>query len=270
MHDRSRAGVGGLGRQPTKPAYRRNELQPGFVKDGDRWQVTTLDDDGSIEVKDLRHRGLARLPAAYVERDVELGYAATAHRVHSATINTAHVLVTDDTTRENPERGGQPCTPRHEAVRGNRDTFRRRRRKTSAGGNPIQDRDGYPNCSQSPHLRQSKYVRFVELFVDPDDARPLGVQLYDQLRGAIVEGQLTPGDRLGATRSVDADLQVSRSTVTEAYNRLVAEGYAEGHAGGGTVVSTAPMPVRRRRPASALAPTARAAAVTPFDIHPSD
>ena len=87
------------------------------------------------------------------------------------------------------------------------------------------------------------------------------VQLYEQLRGAIVEGQLAPGDRLGATRSVAADLGVSRSTVTEAYDRLVAEGYAEGRAGGGTVVSAVPMPVRRRRPPSALAPTARAAAV---------
>ncbi len=117
---------------------------------------------------------------------------------------------------------------------------------------------------------QSKYVRFVELFLDPNDVRPLSVQLYEQLRGAIVEGQLAPGDRLGATRSVAADLRVSRSTVTEAYDRLVAEGYAEGRAGGGTVVSAVPMPVRRRRPASALTPTARAAAVTPLDPRPTD
>jgi GntR family transcriptional regulator/MocR family aminotransferase len=108
----------------------------------------------------------------------------------------------------------------------------------------------------------------MELFLDPNDGRPMSVQLYEQLRSAIVEGQLAPGDRLGATRSVAADLRVSRSTVTDAYSRLVAEGYAEGRAGGGSVVSAVPRPVRRRRPASALAPTARAAAVTRYDQHP--
>ena len=110
----------------------------------------------------------------------------------------------------------------------------------------------------------------MELFLDPGDARPMSVQLYEQLRSAIVEGQLAPGDRLGATRSVAADLRISRSTVTEAYSRLVAEGYVEGHAGGGSVVSAAPKPVRHQRPASALAPTARAAAVTRYDQHPTE
>jgi GntR family transcriptional regulator/MocR family aminotransferase len=52
----------------------------------------------------------------------------------------------------------------------------------------------------------------MELFVDPNDARPLTAQLYEQLREAIVEGRLGPGDRLAPTRTVAADLGVSRST----------------------------------------------------------
>jgi GntR family transcriptional regulator/MocR family aminotransferase len=72
----------------------------------------------------------------------------------------------------------------------------------------------------------------VELFLDPSDGRPRTVQIYEQLRKAIVEGRLSPHDRLAPTRMVAADLGVSRSTVTEAYGRLSAEGYIEGRARG--------------------------------------
>jgi hypothetical protein len=68
-------------------------------------------------------------------------------------------------------------------------------------------------------------------FLDPDDARPQTVQLYEQLRTAIVEGRPTPGDRLTPSRTVAAELHISRATVTEAYGRLSAEGYIEGHSG---------------------------------------
>jgi hypothetical protein len=36
----------------------------------------------------------------YAERDVELACAANTHRVHGATVDTAHVLLTEDTTGE--------------------------------------------------------------------------------------------------------------------------------------------------------------------------
>ncbi len=88
----------------------------------------------------------------------------------------------------------------------------------------------------------------MELFLDPTDERPRTVQIYEQLRHAIVEGRLTPRDRLAPTRTVAADLGVSRSTVTEAYGRLSAEGYIEGRAGGGSIVSPVPLaPIRPRR-----------------------
>ena len=53
-----------------------------------------------MTVRHLRHGAEVRLPAAYVERDVELAYAVTAHRAQGMTVDTAHILVTDDTTRE--------------------------------------------------------------------------------------------------------------------------------------------------------------------------
>jgi len=71
-----------------------------FVKNGDRWRIDAIGADGSLIVRHLIHGGRARLPSSYVERDTELAYAATTHRVQGETVDTAHVLVTDDTTRE--------------------------------------------------------------------------------------------------------------------------------------------------------------------------
>ena len=76
----------------------------------------------------------------------------------------------------------------------------------------------------------------MELFLDRGDDRSLSGQLYDQLRDAIGDGRLPPGGRLQPTRVVAKELGVARSTVTEAYGRLTAEGYIEGHRGGGSVV----------------------------------
>jgi GntR family transcriptional regulator/MocR family aminotransferase len=105
----------------------------------------------------------------------------------------------------------------------------------------------------------------MELFVDPNDTRPLITQLYEQLRDAIVEGRLGPGDRLAPTRAVADDLRVSRSTVTEVYGRLVAEGYIEGRSGrGSTVAALTPAPMPPRPAPTVLTPTARAAALTRY------
>jgi GntR family transcriptional regulator/MocR family aminotransferase len=109
----------------------------------------------------------------------------------------------------------------------------------------------------------------MEVFLDPDDARPWATQLYEQLRAAIVEGRLQAGDRLTPTRTVAADLRVARATVTEAYGRLSAEGYIEGRSGGGSVVSAAPRRIRRRAPIAALQPTRRAAGIVQYGANPS-
>jgi GntR family transcriptional regulator/MocR family aminotransferase len=109
----------------------------------------------------------------------------------------------------------------------------------------------------------------VELFLDPDDGRPRKAQLYEQLRAAIVDGRLRPGDRLTPSRTVAADLRISRATVTEAYGRLTAEGYVEGRSGGGSVVSAAPTLIRPRAASAVLEPTRRAAGVAPSVLDPA-
>jgi GntR family transcriptional regulator / MocR family aminotransferase len=64
----------------------------------------------------------------------------------------------------------------------------------------------------------------MELFLDPGDPRSLTVQLYDQLREAIADGRLPAGARLQPSRAVAVKLAIARSTVTDAYARLTAEG----------------------------------------------
>src|SRR5271165_3308480 len=98
----------------------------------------------------------------------------------------------------------------------------------------------------------------MDLFLDPEATKPLTGQLYEQLRHAITTGRLLPGDQLVPSRQLADELGVSRHTVTTAYGRLVAEGYAEGRAGGGGVVASAsPVPSKGAGTAAALRPGRR-------------
>jgi DNA-binding transcriptional regulator YhcF (GntR family) len=70
---------------------------------------------------------------------------------------------------------------------------------------------------------------------------PIYRQLYDWLRVAITEGRIRPGQRVPSTRSMAAELQISRISVFNAYEQLRSEGYLEAFVGSGTcVVRTIP------------------------------
>jgi GntR family transcriptional regulator/MocR family aminotransferase len=79
----------------------------------------------------------------------------------------------------------------------------------------------------------------MELPIELDAASdvPLHRQLYDALRGAIVDGRITPGTRLPSTRALAETLGVSRSTITSSFAQLHSEGYLEATTGSGTFVS---------------------------------
>src|SRR6204780_6014403 len=66
---------------------------------------------------------------------------------------------------------------------------------------------------------------------------PLYQQLYDWFRGAIIAGQMRPGQRVPATRILAAELKISRIPVLNAYDQLLAEGYFETFVGAGTCVA---------------------------------
>ncbi len=61
--------------------------------------------------------------------------------------------------------------------------------------------------------------------------------LYEQLRGAILEGRLQPGARLPATRDLAKAYGLSRTTIIAAFEQLKSEGYIDGRVGSGTYVS---------------------------------
>lgn len=69
--------------------------------------------------------------------------------------------------------------------------------------------------------------------------RGLAESLADVLRRGIRDRRLPAGTPLPASRTLAADLEVSRGVVVRAYEQLVAEGYLNAHTGRGTVVSDA-------------------------------
>jgi conjugative relaxase-like TrwC/TraI family protein len=71
-----------------------------WVKNGDRWRVTAVHEDGSVAVCRTGEHGEVVLPADYVTEHVELAYATTAHRAQGRTVDTAHAMVSPTTTRE--------------------------------------------------------------------------------------------------------------------------------------------------------------------------
>jgi GntR family transcriptional regulator / MocR family aminotransferase len=66
---------------------------------------------------------------------------------------------------------------------------------------------------------------------------PLQRQIYASIRQAILRGQLPPGTRLPASRTLASDLGVSRTTVVLAYECLETEGYITGRGSAGSFVA---------------------------------
>ncbi|MFG3442191.1 PLP-dependent aminotransferase family protein [Nonomuraea sp. NPDC047897] len=80
--------------------------------------------------------------------------------------------------------------------------------------------------------------------LDRGAALPLSAQLADWLRRAMLAGTLAPGERLPSSRGLAAQLGVSRTVITEAFQQLYAEGWLEGRHGSGTFVAPAETPRR--------------------------
>ena len=72
---------------------------------------------------------------------------------------------------------------------------------------------------------------------DKNSSAPLYRQIYEGVRLAILSGKLIPGTRLPASRVLAKQLSVSRLTVVNAFEQLLAEGYLESKTGAGTFVA---------------------------------
>ncbi|HET9789707.1 MAG TPA: GntR family transcriptional regulator, partial [Candidatus Angelobacter sp.] len=109
-------------------------------------------------------------------------------------------------------------------------------------------------ADQNSHYRVIRYSHFNSgldlmkrvsasflppIALDSSKNHPIYRQLYDWFRLAIHSGQLRPGQRVPSTRSLAAELMVSRIPVSSAYEQLQAEGYLETFVGAGTCVASA-------------------------------
>jgi len=101
LHNGQRAAAGDT--VITRHNDRRLRAGRGWVRNGNRWTVTEVRDDGSLTLRRAGQRwgGSVVIPAGYAAEHVELGYAITSYRTQGVTVDTAHVLADATTTREN-------------------------------------------------------------------------------------------------------------------------------------------------------------------------
>lgn len=88
-------------------------------------------------------------------------------------------------------------------------------------------------------VKRSGGALLLSLQVERDNGASVSRGLCASLRELILSGGLHAGERLPATRTLAADLGVSRTTVVDVYERLAAEGLIESRVGAGSFVSAA-------------------------------
>jgi GntR family transcriptional regulator len=77
----------------------------------------------------------------------------------------------------------------------------------------------------------------VHVTINTADARPIYVQIMDEVRRALVVGLLRPEDPLPSVRQLAADLRLNPNTVAQAYRELERDGVVHVRRGQGTYVS---------------------------------
>lgn len=90
-------------------------------------------------------------------------------------------------------------------------------------------------------------VSSLNLSLQPGQG-PLYSQLIEQINDAIQQGRLQPGDRLPGSRAMAQALGVSRSTLVNTYERLVAEGILVSRAKSGVFIADQPQPTIQPTP----------------------
>ena len=71
-----------------------------WVKNGDRWRVDAVNDNGSLSVTHLASNRHVTLPARYVGKRVQLGYASTVHGAQGITADTCYTVATGEESRQ--------------------------------------------------------------------------------------------------------------------------------------------------------------------------
>jgi GntR family transcriptional regulator len=82
--------------------------------------------------------------------------------------------------------------------------------------------------------------------LDPRDARPLYLQIMDEVRRSLVVGALRPEDPMPSVRELASQLVLNPRTVSQAYQELEREGVLYVRRGQGTFVASGVVGDRRR------------------------
>ncbi|MGW6730184.1 MobF family relaxase [Nocardia sp. NPDC055029] len=70
-----------------------------YVRNGARWRVQTVHDDGRLTAAHIGSRRRVTLPADYVAEHTQLGYATTIDSAQGMTVDTCHTVLTGRETR---------------------------------------------------------------------------------------------------------------------------------------------------------------------------
>ncbi|WHE37666.1 MobF family relaxase [Microbacterium sp. BDGP8] len=100
LHDGTRAATGDT--VITRRNDRRLRVGRSWVRNGDRWNVTEVRDDGALTLRRAGKRWGASVvvPAKYAAEHLDLGYAVTSYRAQGITVDSSHVLADAAMTRE--------------------------------------------------------------------------------------------------------------------------------------------------------------------------
>jgi DNA primase catalytic core len=99
LADASRASTGDT--IITRKNNRRIRISAtDYVKNGDRWRINTVHDNGALDVTLLRTNRRVTLPARYVRKRVQLGYASTVHGAQGITADTCYTVATGEESRQ--------------------------------------------------------------------------------------------------------------------------------------------------------------------------
>lgn len=78
----------------------------------------------------------------------------------------------------------------------------------------------------------------MDIVVSNASSQPIYAQIKDQIKAAIINGQLNPGEKMPSIRRLAAQLRVSVITTKRAYDELELEGFIDSMQGRGSYVAS--------------------------------
>ena len=85
----------------------------------------------------------------------------------------------------------------------------------------------------------------MKIVISNTSEAPLYQQIKDQIKDAILKGELVEGDALPSIRAFANDLKVSVLTIRRVYDELEQEGFVTSQVGIGTFVATGNLEILR-------------------------